>query len=337
VNLLKHARSATLGALLGLVGMATFATPALACHPEIDKVSSCVNKADHTWTVTWQVENSERNLEGTVTKVTTNGSGMTGIVVGAKIPANGTLTGVQTLPDSVNTARFSVTAEWFFNGRTSFAKRSGRISQPREECEPNTPPTTTSPTPSTSPSQSPSPSPSASPSQSTSPSPSASVSTSTSASPSPSVPSSATPSPSESVPVTEPQFIYDATCDTLTVGVEVPADWPADLTVTFTPSTGEPQTVVAKPGETKTVDFPASEGLEVTATPVGFEDEGATISYTTPADCDSSGGGGGDDGDGDLPLTGSAVSAYAGGAGLLLIIGAVVFLLARRRKVKFTA
>ena len=59
--------------------------------------------------------------------------------------------------------------------------------------------------------------------------------------------------------------------------------------------------------------------------------ESTTIEYEQPEDCDNSGGGGG------LPLTGAAAGSIAGGAGAMLAIGAVLFLMARRRKVKFTA
>jgi LPXTG-motif cell wall-anchored protein len=330
VNLLKRAQTVTAGAVLGLIGVASFAGPALACHPLITPVESCVN-ADGTWVVTWQVATSERNLDGTVTEVKANpaDSTVTGIVVGAAIPANKTITGEQKLPASADTASIAVTAEWdSFRGKIVNTRESREVRKPETKCESDTPPPppTTAPTPTQ-------PTPS-----SPSPTPSSSVSTSASASPSASVSTSASPSPSAPpVPVTEPQFVYDATCDTLTVGIEVPEDWSeGDLTVTFTPTTGAAKTVVAKPGETKTVDFPASEGLKVTATPKGHEDEAATVTYERPADCDSSGGGG-SDGGGNLPKTGAAVSTWAGGAVALLAIGAGVFFLARRRKVKFTA
>jgi LPXTG-motif cell wall-anchored protein len=317
VNLLKRAQTVTAGAVLGLIGVASFAGPALACHPLVTPTDSCVN-ADGTWVVNWQVATSDRNRDGTVTDVKANpaDSTVTGIVVGAAIPANKTITGQQTIPASSDRASITVTAEWdSFRGKIVNTRESREVRRPETKCESDTPPPS-----------SPSPSPSASVSTSASPSPSASVSTS--ASPSPTTPP---------VEVTEPQFVYDATCDTLTVGVEVPKDWDeGDLTVTFTPTTGAPKTVVAKPGETKTVDFPASEGLKVTATPKGHEDEAATVAYEKPADCDSSGGGG-SDGGGALPKTGAAVSTWAGGAVVLLAIGAGAFFLARRRKVKFTA
>ena len=64
----------------------------------------------------------------------------------------------------------------------------------------------------------------------------------------------------------------------------------------------------------------------------GFEDDAETIAYEQPADCDTEGSGGGT-----LPVTGAAAGGIAGGAGLLLALGGVLFFMARRRKVKFTA
>jgi LPXTG-motif cell wall-anchored protein len=46
---------------------------------------------------------------------------------------------------------------------------------------------------------------------------------------------------------------------------------------------------------------------------------------------DTNGSGGG------LPVTGAAAGTIAGAAALLLVVGAVLFVMSRRRKVKFTA
>ena len=87
-----------------------------------------------------------------------------------------------------------------------------------------------------------------------------------------------------------------------------------------------------KPGEKKSEKFSAVPGFTVTVTPTGFDGHGPeTIAYQKPADCDTSGSGGG------LPVTGAAAGTIAGGAGLLLALGAVMFVVSRRRKVKFTA
>ncbi|WP_433826969.1 hypothetical protein ACQP2E_33405 [Actinoplanes sp. CA-015351] len=352
---LRRTGTVVAGATLGLLGVISTAMPALACHPEISGTSACVSE-DGTWVINWDVKSSEP-FDGVVKAVTATTDpsdktvSLTGITVGGVLPAGG-LTAVQTVKDA-ESATLSVQGEWTLKSRRGEDRkqggtRTGTVTKPTEKCA-TTPPVDESPSPSASVSESASASPSASVSESVSASPSASVSESASASASPSVSVSASPStsptpssttstpPAEEIPVTEPIFIYDTTCDTLTVGIEVPSDWPEAITVTFNPTTGETETVTAKPGETKTVDFPASEGLEVTATPQGYEDEAATIAYEAPADCDEGGAAGGEGDEGGLPVTGAAAGGVAAGAVALLAIGGFLFFAARRRKLKFTA
>jgi hypothetical protein len=345
VNLLKFKlrRSATVvgGAFLGLAGVAAFAVPALACETEITPISKCAN-ADGSWVVQWQVKNSEWDISGKISEVVAlpGTSKLTGITVGTYLPKEkeGVLTGTQTLSSDTRSAKIAVQSTWEWNGGgyVSWSK-SHEIRKPKNVCKPETPPTTpptTKPTtPPTSPSTSASVSTPATPTSSPTGSPSNSFSNPPTSG-SPSTPSG-TPTPSGGTttpsPAKEPQFVYDNTCDTFTVGLEVPKNWPESITVTFKPSTGASKTITVKAGATGTVDFPASEGLKVTATPKGYEDEAATVAYETPADCDSNGGGGG------LPVTGAAAGGIAGGAAVLLAIGAGLFFMARRRKVRFTA
>ncbi|MET0425965.1 MAG: LPXTG cell wall anchor domain-containing protein, partial [Actinoplanes sp.] len=82
--------------------------------------------------------------------------------------------------------------------------------------------------------------------------------------------------------------------------------------------------------------IPATDGMTVTATPEGYEGEDATITYHQPEDCDTAGAGGGED-EPTLPLTGAAAGSIAVGAVVLLGAGIALFVVARRRKVKFTA
>lgn len=134
--------------------------------------------------------------------------------------------------------------------------------------------------------------------------------------------------PEDCVEPGEPALSYALTCDELVWEVDNPADGKA-VTVTFTPSTGEPKTVTVQPGKTETVSFPASEGLTVTPSADGVE--GKPVAWEKPADCAAGGGGG------DLPLTGAAAGGIAAAALLLVGAGIVLFVLARRRRVTFTA
>lgn len=90
----------------------------------------------------------------------------------------------------------------------------------------------------------------------------------------------------------------------------------ATTPVTTKPTTTAPTT--GAPSATPSQSVPASTSA------------GTSPVETTPV----SGDGGGD---GELPLTGSAAAGVAGGAFLLLVAGAVLYILARRRKVNFTA
>lgn len=112
------------------------------------------------------------------------------------------------------------------------------------------------------------------------------------------------------------------------IGLDNPDDG-IEIPLVFTPSTGEPRELVVKPGERKTVTFPASEGFTLKAAVKGFESEAETIPWSAPEGCDGSGGG--------LPVTGVSVGGIAGGAGVLLAAGAALFYVSRRRGVKFTA
>ncbi|MEV6347294.1 hypothetical protein [Actinoplanes sp. NPDC051851] len=336
LSTLRRTGSVVAGTALGLVGVVSSAMPALACHVVVQPQggshgsTSCVNPVDGSWVVNWEIKSSE-SYGGTVTRIDARPSeytlSVTGLAVGDEIPANQSATVTQTLSGAASWAEINVSGTWQQGGNKQFGGSKGdtKVSKPTKECDTGTPSGSPSPTPSETVSESPS----ATPSESTSATPSESVSTS--ATPSESVSTSPTPSqttttPTDETPVTEPTFVYDTTCDTLTVGVEVPSDWDESVTVTFAPSTGDTQTVTAAPGETKTVDFDASEGLTVTATPEGYEDEAATIAYEAPDGCDD-----------ELALTGAAAGSVAGGAAVLLIAGVGLFFMARRRKLRFTA
>jgi LPXTG-motif cell wall-anchored protein len=120
----------------------------------------------------------------------------------------------------------------------------------------------------------------------------------------------------------QPQLNVRSTCTALVITVTDPAE---EWTATFTPSVGAPQQVTVASGETATVTFPGTEGLTVViTTPTVTSSE---LPWEEPADC----------GGGSLPVTGPAAGMLAGGAGGLLAAGVGVLVLARRRRVRFSA
>jgi hypothetical protein len=132
--------------------------------------------------------------------------------------------------------------------------------------------------------------------------------------------------------VGEPKPVVDMDCDTLTFGLDNPANG-EEVKLTLTTSKGETRTLVVKPDEKKVEKFSAAPGFVLTVKDEA-SGESVKVPYTQPADC-ASGGGGGDEPE--LPVTGAAAGGIAGGAALLLGVGGVLFFMARRRKVKFTA
>ncbi|WP_305782911.1 LPXTG cell wall anchor domain-containing protein [Symbioplanes lichenis] len=326
---LRRTASIAAGTLLGLTGVAFLAGPASAHHTTLKPSDACVNE-DGTWQVTWTAFNSQNNLEAKLTDVKlTEGSTITGILKDAVEPkAPGSLEGVQQLPASAQKAELAITAFWDYQDREDVTKGdSGSETKPTEKCAPEE----GAPVPSASASEPAPESPAPSASTPTKPAPSQPATPTTS-------PSASTPASSEpSAPAEEPEFVYEADCDSVTLGITVPKDWPKAVKVTFETSTGVTKTITGKVGETTKVELPATDGMEITATPEGYEDEAATITYEQPEDCDTAGSGGGDSDEPTLPLTGAAAGSIAVGAVVLLGAGIALFVVARRRKVKFTA
>ncbi len=329
---LKRTSAVFAGALLGLTGVAVLATPASAHHTTITPGSPCVLE-DESWQVTWTVQNSEIRA-AKVTGVTFDeGSKLTGID-GAELPENkGSIEGIQVLPKDAATAKLTVTAFWDYpEGSVDVTRTNvGEAVKPTKLCAPAKPPVDEeTPGDEETPTD-----------EESTPvdNPSAPVDEPSSPAEEPSTPAEEPSAPTAPVtpePAEEPEFVYEADCDTVVVGVTVPSDWDEDIEVTFTTNKGGKETVTGVKGETTTVEFPAEEGLTVTATPKGYEDEAATIEYEQPADCDTAGEGAGE-GDEELPLTGAAAGGIATGAVVLLGAGIALFVVARRRKVKFTA
>ncbi|MFJ6199961.1 LPXTG cell wall anchor domain-containing protein [Micromonospora sp. NPDC092111] len=315
MNRLKFRRVAavTAGALIGLAGVATVASPALAHHPE-PSGTYCAQK-DGRVTVNWSVGNSEGDLNATITKLESSvpGEFSGALAVGAALPkkGDGPLAGSQThtFTGKLPELKLTVEARWERRDRIITEERTV-IAQPAAVCAP-----TESPSPSPT-----SPAPTETPETPGSPSPSPST---TSASPSPSSPA-ATP-PAEPA---EPVFRLEETCDTMTFIVENPAKG-VPFTATLTTEKGVTKKLESTPGKTGTVSFDAYPGLKVTVS-YDVVEGSETIEYTQPEDCGDGEGGG-------LPLTGSATTTIAAGAALLLAAGAVMYVVARRRRVRFTA
>nr|WP_221375970.1 cell wall anchor protein [Actinoplanes polyasparticus] len=133
---------------------------------------------------------------------------------------------------------------------------------------------------------------------------------------------------------------FEATCDELIFTIDN-TKGDETITATFTPNKGEPKSLTVKAGDKGSVAFKGEKGLKVVPSENGESGEAIDWDAQKPEDCDatptptptesSPGEGGG------LPVTGPVAGSIAGGAAILLVAGAVLFILARRRKVKFTA
>jgi len=334
VNLLKNKLQRTAavfgGALLGLGGVVAIAAPASAHAPSVNGSTDCIR--DNSWTVDWAVGNdygldAHVDLEHTVVRVKHSGSGSWDTL---KDGLSGALASADTVvapftseksaaeqvhgatiisDDTVTDVELEVVLVWT-DSYTNIERPQRKSVEKPEKCEqtPENPvPTTTSPS---------------SP-ETTSPSPTPTETTPDLPVPTPST----TDEPGDFTPIVE----FD--CTTLTIGMDNPADG-LTWTMKFKTSKGEERTTVIKPGEKKTETFSATEGfsvrvtLEVTVDGEDYSDF-VDIDYVQPDGCSGEGGG--------LPVTGAAAGGIAGGAAVLLAIGAVLFVMARRRKVRFTA
>lgn len=137
----------------------------------------------------------------------------------------------------------------------------------------------------------------------------------------------------------QPELLSDWSldCDSLTITIQNPTGEAA--TVMVAPNAGEPVPVEVAGGGSATVEFPPSPGLSVDVVLDGVStvDPAEPIQVTSGAlaalDCaaEDDGGGGG------LPATGISAIIVAGGALALLSLGAGLYLVARRRRIRFTA
>lgn len=338
MNLLKtkfqRTTSVVAGSLLGLAGVAILAAPASAHSPSAKGTASCVD-ADGKWTVDWKIGN-DFNTDATVSSVSaTTDKGdavkVTGAITDAKtiVPANsayhhdGQVAGA-TEATKAGSVTLKVVLLWPADGYTNDGKNGNRdpyvktVYKPTEKCQPSTPVTTPATTPATT-----------SPATPTEGTTSPSSPTPTETTPELPVP---TPSTTDEPNVFTP--ILEEDCTTITIGADNPADG-IEWKFAFKTSKGEQRTFTLKPGEKKSEKFSATEGFWVKVT-ISVTVEGktysdyTTVNYDKPDNCSGGSGGG-------LPVTGAAAGGIAGGAAVLLALGAVLFVMARRRKVRFTA
>jgi len=136
--------------------------------------------------------------------------------------------------------------------------------------------------------------------------------------------------PEEPETPAEPTPIVKADCYLLIIGLKNPEDG-ADITLVMKTSKGETRELEVPAGSEKTTKFSADEGFSVEVSAKGLEGS-TTVKYEEPENCGGAGGG-----DSELPVTGAAAGSIAAGAGVLLAVGGGLFLVARRRRVKFTA
>jgi hypothetical protein len=363
-NLSLRRPLAVLGAaFVGLAAAVAVAAPASAHHPIVTGTAEC-DTATGDWKVTWTVANSETDLEGKITAVelTPAGTEIDGIAVDAVLPksGDGVLTGKQTVPgDSGATeATLKVSGYWNRDGKDVRSDAGGSVHFQGTCAAPSSKPAATfvskcdgsvvvtlvnaedatkdatfvvtgeggfTAEKTVAPGED---------DTVTVPAANAGKITVTEKGGQEPVATGKWTEPEGCAKPGEPTGEVISTCDELVFVVANPEDG-VSITITFTPNTGEPKTVTVEPGETETVAFPAQEGLTVTPTAEGLETE--TIAWEEPEDCDNGGGGGGDDGGPILPVTGAAAGGMAAGAALLLAVGAGLFLVARRRRIRFTA
>ncbi|MCM0677597.1 cell wall anchor protein [Micromonospora phytophila] len=127
-----------------------------------------------------------------------------------------------------------------------------------------------------------------------------------------------------------PTVTTEADCKTFTLVVTNPkGGLPVKAEFTYGKQ-NETRTVA--PGESEKVTFKAGKEEAATVALPELELEMQAI-YTPEGDC---GGGAGGEEPG-LPVTGAAAGGIAAGAAALLALGAVLFVMARRRRVRFTA
>ncbi|BEL11748.1 hypothetical protein Q0Z83_099390 [Actinoplanes sichuanensis] len=306
---LRRVSALAAGSLIGLAGVAVFATPAFAHHSTVTVKSDC-DQSKGKWVVEWTVnaigDGESPNQTAQFTKVDLTPAGTTLsnpklVVDGEPIPAGQAITAIQLVDGDAESASLKVAAKWanpnYEDGRTgeasvTFPNECKKKDTPPSQ-EPSTPPSTEPSTPSEEPS---------------------------------------TPPTLGDVPA-EPTL--EETCDTISLGVDNTKN-STPVKIDYETSKGEKRTLTVAPGKEGSEKFSASAGFRVKVTyTVEYKGTVFTATYDVPwqepaEGCDDGEGGG-------LPVTGAAAGGVAAGAAGLLAIGGALFFVARRRKVKFTA
>jgi hypothetical protein len=331
----KLRRGATVigGSVLGLTIAASMAAPALACATVVRGSSDCGD--DGGWVATFKVANDWDRADAQITSVKIDGEDVTDAIGEIKkdavAPKSGDykdestyvwLTGTLKEPADKDHVRLSVTLSWA--GQTPLTS-SDTAKKPETNCGPTTPPTTKPATPPTT-------EPATPPTTEPATPPTTTPATSTPPTDTPTIP---VPTPSESGEPILPDEIFEVDCDSMTIGLDN-TDGEIEYKLTFKPNDGSAEkSLDIKAGEKKSVTFDADENFAVKLTVVASYQgvtsppETVTVPWEKPADCGGEGGG--------LPVTGAAAGGIAGGAAVLLGLGALLFVLARRRRVTFTA
>jgi len=333
-------------AFVGLAAAVALSSSASAHHPEVAGKYECVNGQ---WKVTWTVWNSEHDLEGKLTAVTYDPAHDAKVIkTGATLPksVDGKLVEEQVLPLTATSADLTVKAEWYRGEHHIVATKSasvefhGRCGKPEpsavfesncagevtvvlvnganatRDAKFTVTATDFDETAVVAPGEESEP--------------------------------IIVPPDSGKITVTvgkkdkpvadyewtepeggcEPELQTESTCEELIFTIVNPKNGLA-FKATFTPSTGDAKTVEVAPDTTVPVKFAASAGLTVVVSVADRESE--PIAWEEPEE--GCGGGGG----GELPRTGAPAGLVAGGAGAVLALGAGLFFLARRRRIRFTA
>ena len=335
---LRRATALVAGSLIGMAGALTFASPALAHHSTVTGSSSC-DTVSGQYVVNWTVNGigSFERPTFQFTKVELAPAGTkfadpVAIATGVDLN-NGIHTGKQLVPGTATSATLTVKASWGKNaGDQNDVSKTvplggdcKKADTPVEEPKPETP--ADKPKPET-PAEEPKP-------ETPADKPSTPADKPSTPSDNPSTPSDE-PSTPVSIPAEVPaEPILNMTCDTIEIGVDNTKNT-TPFKVEYETSKGETRTLTVPAGQKDSEIFSATEGFTVNVTfTVEYKGKTYTESGNVPFEapeegCDGGTGGG-------LPVTGAAAGGVAAGAAGLLAIGAAMFFVARRRKVKFTA